>query len=408
MDTPAFDPPSAASGWPAHRSEVRPWRQSQRGGTREDRTLTQVAVAIPPSIAERAALPSSASLAAAERAVRAIAYADAGAGAGARALGRFMARGESVASSKIERIEASGEDLARAIVGNRANAGARSVVAATAALQELVLRAGRSGRIELADLLDAHRVLMHDDEHPLERRWAGRLRDVQNWIGGSDHSPRGAVHVPPPPELVEPLLDDLLAYADRDDVPAFVQAAVVHAQFESIHPFTDGNGRIGRALLGAVLQRRGITRNAVVPIASGLFALRAEYFAALDAYRTGDLDPIVNVTARAAAAAASEAVESFRRLQGLPGEWRDELGGRDDAAAVRILPRIFERPTLTSADFSELVGGAVATVYAAIDTLERSGIIREVTGRKRDRIWVVTDVVDELEDLDRRIQRLLA
>lgn len=399
---------SATGGWPPHRTEVRPWRQAQRGGTREDRMLSQVAVAIPPLIAEQAALPAAAALAAAEQAVNAIAHADSAAGVGSGALGRFMVRSESVASSKIEHVEASGEDLARAIAGSRANASARSMVAATAALQELVLRAGRSGAIELADLLGAHRVLMRDDEHPLERRWAGRLREEQNWIGGSDHSPRGAVHVPPPPELVAPLLDDLLIYANRDDVPAFVQAAIVHAQFESIHPFTDGNGRIGRALLGAVLQRRGIMRNAVVPTASGLFALRADYFASLNAYREGDLDPLIGVMARAASAAATEAVESFRRLQQLPEEWRSEIGGRGDAAAVQILDQIFERPTLTSGDFSEIVTGTLATRYTAIDTLERHGIIREVTGRKRDRIWVVSDVVDELEDLDRRIQRRLA
>ena len=107
---------------------------------------------------------------------------------------------------------------------------------------------------------------MRDD--PGESAYAGRLRDMQNWIGGSDHSPRGALYVPPPPETVADYLADLLDYANRDDVPTLVQAAIAHAQFESIHPFTDGNGRIGRALINTVLRRRGATTRVVIPLAS--------------------------------------------------------------------------------------------------------------------------------------------
>lgn len=396
-----------SSAWPEHTTETRPWRQAQRGGTRADRMLTQVTASIPPLISAQSGLPSRESLLLAERAVRAIAYADAAVGTGSGALGRFMVRSESVASSKIELIEASGDDFARASAGNRANSSATSMVAAAEALQNLVLRAGQVGQIRLQDLLQAHRLLMQHDDHPGDRRWAGRLRQEQNWIGGSDYSPRDAAHIPPPPGLVEPLLDDLLRYANRDDIPVFVQAAIVHAQFESIHPFTDGNGRIGRALIGAVLQRGGITRNAVVPLASGLFALRAEYFDALNAYRCGDLDSIVSVTARSATVTAQESLETFERIRSFPEEWRAELSMREDASALRVIDRLVDRPTLVAADLIDFAGGSSATGYAVIALLEQRGIIREVTGRKRDRVWVVGDIVDELEDLDRRIQKRL-
>lgn len=369
--------------------------------------LTHVAASIPPLIGAQNGLPSKESLLLAERAVRAIAYADAAVGAGSSALGRFMVRSESIASSKIELIEASGDDFARASAGSRANSSATSMVAAAEALQNLVLHAGQARQIRLQDLLQAHKLLMENDDHPADRRWAGRLRQEQNWIGGSDYSPRDAAHVPPPPGLVEPLLDDLLRYANRDDIPVFVQAAIVHAQFESIHPFTDGNGRIGRALIGAVLQRGRITRNAVVPLASGLFALRADYFDALNAYRSGDLDSIVSVIARSATVAAQESLETFERIRSFPGEWRAELSMREDASALRVIDRLVDRPTLVAADLIDLAGGSSATGYAVIALLEQRGIIREVTGRKRDRVWVVSDIVDELEDLDRRIQRRL-
>lgn len=393
---------------PPHGIETRPWRQRQRGGTREDRMFAQVAASIPPLIADIDLAVAGPDAALAERAVQAIARADALAGTGSAALGRFMIRTESIASSKIEHIAASGEDLARAIAGSRANASARSMVAAAAALQDLLLSVGRRGTIALEDLLGAHRLLMQDDDSPGDRAWAGVLRKDQNWIGGSDHSPRGALFVPPPPELVEPLLEDLIAFVNRQDMPVMVQAALAHGQFESIHPFTDGNGRIGRALVGAILQRRGATVNAAVPVASGLHALRREYFAALGHYRAGDLAPLLRVLSEASLAAAQESEISFDRLQQMPEQWKKEIGPGAAIAARELLDAVFEHPTLTAEDAMALVTASSATIYRTLDLLERRGILREVTGRRRDRIWVVADVVDELEDLDARIRARLA
>ncbi len=401
MDTPAPQ-------WPMHGAEVRPWQQQQRGGTREDRMLTEVTVSIPPRIAGLDALPSRDTIVLAEHALQAVARADSAARTSGHALGRFMIRTESTASSKIELIEASGDDLARAIAGSRANARASSMVAAAEALQSLMLRAGSARAITLDDLLEAHRLLMQNDEHLGDRRWAGRVRQEQNWIGGSDYSPRGADHVPPPPDQVEEALADLLGYVDRPDLPALVQASIAHAQFESIHPFTDGNGRIGRALLGAVLQRRGATRNAVVPIASGLYALRTDYFAALNRYRDGDIDSIVRVIARAATVAAEESLLTFDRLLRLPTEWDTTVKARQDSAARRMLQRLIDHPVLTADDLIGFTGGSTAAAYAGILVLEEHGLLREVTGRKRDRVWVVADIVAELEDLDLRIRNRLA
>jgi Fic family protein len=159
--------------------------------------LSAIDVALPPLIAhlDFSAAPATATLS--ERAVAEIAYTEGSAGSQLAALGRFLTQTESVSSSKIERVEAGSEDFARALVGIKANPSAVSMVAATEALTRMVDRAGETGRIELTDLLAAHEILTRDD--PLDRDYAGRVRDMQNWIGGSDHSPRGAVHIPPPP-----------------------------------------------------------------------------------------------------------------------------------------------------------------------------------------------------------------
>lgn len=392
---------------PAHRLEPRPWRQKMRGGTRDDRMATTVNTQVPPWIAGLEIDPSAAMSELSEATLQAIARADGAAGPGSEMLSRFMIRSESVASSRIEHVEASAEDMARAIAGSRANSSAVSMVAASRAFQEMWNRADEQGAVTIADLLGAHRQLMAEDEDLGDRRWAGTVREDQNWIGGSRFSPRDALFVSPPPDLVPELLEDLERFLARDDLPVLVQVVVAHAQFESIHPFTDGNGRIGRALIGALLRRRSVTTHAAMPVASGLYALREQYFAALGAYRDGDLEPLFEVLCRSSSAAAEESLTSFARLRALPSSWQEEGMGRRGSAVARLLEVLVEHPTLTADDAVDLSGASTAAAYSALSVLEEHGILREVTGRKRDRIWVVAEVVDELEDLDRRIRARL-
>ena len=160
--------------------------------------MQSVDASIPPFIANLDYIPSLALISSAESALIVIAQADTDAEGNSVALSRFMIRTESVASSKIERITASAEDYARAIAGNRGNSSAVSMVAASTALHHMVTVVGERGTFTLEDLLDSHRALMRDD--PYEANYAGRLRDMQNWVGGSDYSPRDALHVPPAPE----------------------------------------------------------------------------------------------------------------------------------------------------------------------------------------------------------------
>lgn len=363
--------------------------------------MTSVDASKPPLIAELDYAPSLSSIVLMESALLEIARTDAAAAGNSAALSRFMARTESVASSKIERITASARDYARAVAGNRSNASATSMVAASAALHRLVTAVGPEVAWTQDHLLDAHRDLMTDD--PLESSYAGRLRDMQNWIGGSDHSPRGALYVPPVPERVEGLMADLVAYLRRDDVPVLVQAAIGHAQFESIHGFTDGNGRIGRALVSAVLRHRGVTGHSVLPIASGLLARREEYFDALGTYRSGDPAPLIDLFSRSALAAAACSRTTMMRLSEIPVEWTTELRPRRGSALASLIPAFSEEPVMGLADAELRSGAGEVQTYRAIAQLDAAGFIEEITGRKRDRVWAATDVMAELDELDRRI-----
>lgn len=391
----------AGAGWPAHLPELRPWRQLHRGGTIEDRTLTEVVTMRPPMIAELEVRLAPAVGAAAEACVREIVALDHSHGADLKALETLLLRTESVASSKIERIEASVDDFARALHGIRSNASATSMVAAADALVAMINSVESGAAIEVEHLLLAHRALMADDQY--ERAYAGRFRDMQNWIGGSDYSPRIAWFVPPAAETVEGYLEDLVAFANRDDLPVLAQAAIVHAQFESIHPFTDGNGRIGRALINAVLRRRGATRQVVVPLASALVARRDEYFGLLTDYRMGRIEPIISAFSAAATIAARESQTTAGRIVKMPEVWQLVVTARRGSAAARLLDGLVEMPVFSADDAVQAIGGSVSSVYSAIEQLHEGGVIRPLTRRVRNQVWGASDVLGEVEFLGARI-----
>ena len=252
---------------------------------------------------------------------------------------------------------------------------------------------------------EAHHLLLGDD--PIEGRHAGAERRVQNWIGGSDFAPRGAVYVPPPPDLVPGLIDDLVLFANRLDFGAVAQAAIAHAQFESIHPYTDGNGRTGRALLNTVLRHRGVTVRVAVPVASVMLADVAAYFSGLDAYREGAFDQWTVFVADAVRVACEEAMTSVERLTGLRARWGEALTSRAGSAARDLLDVALEVPVLTSSIVVDRLGISRRAALTALDRLADAGVIVEVGGRK-ERVWIADDVVDELDELQNRIGRRTA
>ena len=364
--------------------------------------LREVEVWVPPMIAQLEITIDSQLAVELEAAMREIATLDHTDGADLDALGVLLLRSESVASSKIESVEASLDDYARALHGIRSNPSAVAMVAATTALEVMISEVTPRGDLDIALITSAHHALMRDESG--ESSYAGRLRDMQNWIGGSDHSPRGALYVPPPPETVPDCLNDLLEFANRDDLPALVQAAITHAQFESIHPFTDGNGRIGRALINTVLRRRGATTGVVVPLASALVAHRDRYFDLLTGYRSGDVRPLIAAFAAGARITASESRTTAGRLRDIPVEWREMLGPvRGGSAVKKILDLLPARPILSSEEACAAVKASRSSIYAAVDRLRAAGVIRPLTNRQRDQVWGASLILDELDDLAVRI-----
>ena len=386
------------TAWPKHEYRTVAWHATSRRGSKEDRVLSETTVALPPHIATLSVptTPPRELL----RARYETEELERVAGDVPQPLAGFLIRMESVASSRIEQVDATTTAFARALGGLKENSSAVSMVSAGRAITALI--GASESAIELDEVLRAHKLLMLEDS--AERDYAGRLRDVQNWIGGSHFSPRDALYVPPPPELVPGYLADLLIFANRDDVDPIAQAAIVHAQFESIHPFTDGNGRIGRALIGAVLRRRGVTPDTVLPVASALAADTDHYFRLLTAYRSGDSEPIITDVALCVEVAAREARGTARSFARYADAWRQEIGMRAGSATDSLLEVLVGLPVFSAEQLVERSGLAERAVYRAIEQLLESRIIAEVTNRKRDRVYAATDVLDEFEDLDDRIR----
>lgn len=200
-------------------------------------------------------------------------------------------------------------------------------------------------------------------------------------------------------------MDDLLTFAARKDLPILAQAAIAHAQFESIHPFTDGNGRIGRALISAMLRYRGLTRRITVPLASAMLADTGRYFAKLNSYRSGQVDDLVEYVSVATIHAAGAAEESARNLASLPARWREIARPRAKSADEALLANLLDTPILNVETAQQITGTTEASVYRAMERLTDAGILEVLSETKRNRIWAAIDVIAELDTLSAAIGR---
>lgn len=302
----------------------------------------------------------------------------------------LLLRSESAASSRIEQLTSSARKVLEAEVTGRGKGNAALIAANTRQMEQAVERA----RASVDGIVDMHRILLAESAPDI----AGKLREQQVWIGGSDFSPSGAVFVPPGAASVEKLMADLGRFMQRTDIPALAHAAVAHAQFETIHPFADGNGRTGRALVHVMLKERCLTTSSALPISAGLLTDSAGYFAALDAYRDGDVDPIVQRFARAAIEAVERGSWLAEELEALRDEWEETLSARADALAWRVLEVLLQRPVLTTRAVSAEFGVSVETARNALERLEQDGIVVSAQLDKRQRAWRSPDALAVLDE----------
>ena len=305
-----------------------------------------------------------------------------------------LLRGESASSSQIEHLSASARHIALASFGDKSRRNATQIAGNVAAMQ---------AAIALADQLDVDAILaMHQKlgggDHPSQ---AGRFRQEWVWINGD--TPVTADYVAPPYREVPSLIDDLIEFLRRDDIDPLVQAAIGHAQFESIHPFVDGNGRTGRALVSAVLKRRGVTKDVSVPISSGLLTDTRGYFAALAAYRGGQPDPIVQQFTEATFRAVDNSKLLLKDVEQVHMQILATAQRR-----TRNLSKIADLcsmyPAITAAMVVEM-GIPVPTSYRLLDRLTEQGFLRRERSIGGVDVWTVPGITTALDAFAERAGR---
>jgi Fic family protein len=333
------------------------------------------------------------------------------------ALARLLLRSESVASSHIEGLQIGGRRLLRAESARSLGVPsdditAEAVLGNIEAMAWAVGTLSRAPSLTIEGLLEVHRRLLV--RTPLAKRFAGRVRDQQNWIGGSAFTPCRASFVPPPPEHVDELLADLLDFCNRDTLPPVAQAAVAHAQFETIHPFADGNGRVGRALSHVVLRRRGLAPRVLPPLSMALARSSQAYVEGLTATRyRGRADSRaahdgINQWIAQFAGACRQAVadaEAFEeRVADIQRDWRHALGSvRAGSSADLLVRRLPGAPVITVAAAADLIGRSFQAANEAIGRLVEVGVLRQVNVGRRNRAFEAKAVIDAFADLERQL-----
>lgn len=329
---------------------------------------------------------------------------------GLHSLAETLLRSESVASSRIEGLDMTHARLARARYGDgREDKSAREVIANIDAMRKAIDLGASSEVLGVEAIREIHRALIRD-ETLRGKPYAGVIREEQNWIGGNGFNPIGAIFVPPPEDRVKPLLDDLEQFIARDDLEPLVQAAIAHGQFETIHPFFDGNGRVGRALVYAILRRRGLLGEYVPPISLVLNAAPRSYTSSLAAYQRRrsasehPADLLVQTFSQAAKIASGEAEVLRDEVEALRGRWREQLKGlRSDAAAWKLVDELLGRPVLTAPSVGKLLGVSPPAANRALRQLQERSIIKPLNERKWGRAWEASELLSLVEAFERRV-----
>lgn len=342
----------------------------------------------------------AAALSEADLAVREL-NADAPDFAGIESLSRQLLRQESVGSSRIEGLQMGQRRLARAASGLTIDETASQIVANIRAMEDAIGRASENRPLALNDIIDVHKTLLGATR---DAHLAGVVRTDQNWVGGSAFSPSGAEFIPPPENHVEGLLADLVEFLNRDDLPATQQAAIAHAQFESIHPFADGNGRVGRCLIHVVYRRRGLAPTMVPPISLVLATRSDDYIGGLDEFRYYDQAEWALFFAIVTIASVRRARALGSRIEELRAKWLTEMGNpRSDASVRRIVERLPAEPLVSINRATEIAGVSRPAAAKAIDALVVAGVLKQLGRRERGRTWEAPEVFDLLDAFEREL-----
>lgn len=330
-------------------------------------------------------------------------------------ISRLLLRSEAVASSKIEGIIPKVDKVILAELSqNEEVTGFKNNAEEVARNLEVMDRVnelfGVAERVTTEDLEQLQAQLLGE-----RSRVPIGIRELQNWIGGSDHTPIGADFVPPAPSRVQDLMTDLVEYLNGAEHGALVQAALVHAQFETIHPFADGNGRVGRALIHGVLRRRGLTKGSILPISLVLGTWSRAYVDGLGAYRSNDEVSWIEFFVRSAEEAVNQAHSIADELVSINEIWKQRLDAfrseagrirslRSDSVEAKLLKGLAAHPIATVDSVGRMYGVSRANARKALDVLSEAGILNAKSiGRGGLQGYYAEELIELVTAADRKL-----
>lgn len=227
----------------------------------------------------------------------------------------------------------------------------------------------------------------------------GQFRKIQNWIGKPGSSPETASFVPPPPDEVEPCLGAWEKFLHDSDLPPLVTAALAHYQFEAIHPFRDGNGRVGRLLITLFLIERQILPTPLLYLSAFFEASRRDYYDGLRGIsERGAWQDWIEYFLLGIARMSEDALSRAARINGTLAEWQKNVAGESTKTPLRTVELLGTNPFITTKFCAQKLGVAFTTAQRAIARLERLGIVQQVGTAKRDRVYCAKALLDILEE----------
>lgn len=394
--------------WPAITTEEAPWHRTEDDATfilksQRRKIAPTYQAAIPAPIGDRnLSLPAGLAERLAETRANLARFDE------RQAVLRFnvpslLLRSESAASSQIENLTSSARNIALAELSPTAPKNAQIIAGNIDAMRCAL---NLESDLTLQGILRIHRALF---KH-VEANFAGCLRQEQVWVGGSPYSPHGALFVPPVAERVAPCLDDLCRFARKDGLDPIAKAAVVHGQFETIHPFVDGNGRTGRTLLHRMLRRDGVLSQTTVPVSAGLLHNIDDYMQALSRYQQGNPTPLIEQLIEALNLSIAIAQATSALVAEVVDGWRERIAERTGAKMHELPALLIEQPVVDSAYLADRLDVSRRSATSLIERACEYKMLKPLGNARRGDFYQAPAIIGILDNISSigGIRRLMA
>ena len=306
----------------------------------------------------------------------------------------ILLRSESAASSQIENLTSSIRNISLAQLSSKAPHNAQLIAGNVMAMRKAL---DNNEPLSINTILEIHRTLMS----PNEVEFSGGIRNEPVWIGGTNYSPHGALFVPPHHSRLEFYLDDLINFSKRIDVDPIVKAAIIHAQFETIHPFIDGNGRTGRTLIHKILKDDNVLLTVALPLSAGLLNKNKEYMSALLAFQQGNIIPIIEQVFDALELALMIGDEASKQISSVVNQWESNIDEKKTSSIWNLLYLLIDQPVVNSTFVSDNLN---ITLRAANQLISRAidyGILRRIGNEQRGIFYqadAIISILDKISD----------